>query len=256
VRSALRAVGLLGSAVILAGCSAGPHRQTVAADPVVARRPITVVADGQRRALTTTAKSVRDALAQAGITLGPYDRVMPALDAPAAGVITITRLAGAPITKTLTIPAPTIRKKVAKQPAWSRKVLRKGHPGRKRVLIGRVVAGGRTTRQVLEQTVTTAPLAKILGLGPTPSSVGGAAARLNWAALARCESHGNPHAINAAGYYGLYQFSLSSWTAVGGTGRPSDAVPAEQTYRAQLLYNRVQGRWRGQWPVCGPKLFS
>ena len=82
------------------------------------------------------------------------------------------------------------------------------------------------------------------GLAPAPSRGGDRVTRLNWPALARCESGGNPRAVNPAGYYGLYQFSLSSWTAVGGTGRPSDAVPAEQTYRAQLLYNRVQGRWR------------
>ena len=31
---------------------------------------------------------------------------------------------------------------------------------------------------------------------------------LNWAALAQCESGGNPRAVNAGGYYGLYQFSL------------------------------------------------
>ena len=243
--------------VVLAGCASGPHHsKAIAADPVPVRRPITVVADGTRRSLTTSAQSVRDALAQNGITLGPYDRVMPALDDPANGIITITRLAGPPVTKTLKIPASTVRKKVAKQPAWSRKVLQKGHPGTKRVLIGRVVLPGKTVRQILEETVTAAPKPTILGLGPTPGSVGGAAAKLNWAALARCESHGNPHAINGAGYYGLYQFSLASWASVGGSGRPSDAVPAEQTYRAQLLYNRVQGRWHGQWPVCGSKLFS
>ncbi len=76
---------------------------------------------------------------------------------------------------------------------------------------------------------------------------------LNWGALAACESGGNPRAVNPAGYYGLYQFSLSTWASVGGSGNPIDATPDEQTYRAQVLYERSGA---GQWPVCGPLLFS
>ncbi|MFI6325467.1 ubiquitin-like domain-containing protein [Nonomuraea sp. NPDC050556] len=84
-----------------------------------------------------------------------------------------------------------------------------------------------------------------------------AVAKLNWAALAACESHGNPRAVNAGGpYYGLYQFNLAMWQAVGGTRTPNVWPAAEQTYRAQLLYQRVGGRWQGQWPHCGARLFS
>ena len=55
----------------------------------------------------------------------------------------------------------------------------------------------------------------------------GAAARLNWSAVAECESGGNPRAVNPAGYYGLYQFNRQSWATVGGSGLPSDAPAAE-----------------------------
>ncbi|GAA0383268.1 hypothetical protein Acor_70560 [Acrocarpospora corrugata] len=80
-------------------------------------------------------------------------------------------------------------------------------------------------------------------------------AALNWAGLADCESHGNPKAYNAGGpYYGMYQFSLPMWLAVGGTKTPIDWPAEEQTYRAQLLFQRVQGRWQGQWPHCGARL--
>ena len=72
---------------------------------------------------------------------------------------------------------------------------------------------------------------------------------LNWAALAECESGGNPQADNPAGpYYGLYQFMESTWRSVGGIGLPTQASASEQTYRAQILYNRSGA---GQWPVCG-----
>ncbi|MEU4545448.1 resuscitation-promoting factor [Nonomuraea dietziae] len=82
-------------------------------------------------------------------------------------------------------------------------------------------------------------------------------AALNWAGLAACESRGDPRAFNPSGpYYGLYQFSLSMWQAVGGTSTPNLWPAEEQTYRAQLLYQRVAGRWQGQWPHCGARLFS
>ncbi len=72
---------------------------------------------------------------------------------------------------------------------------------------------------------------------------------LDWAALARCESGGNPRAVGGGGqYFGLYQFSLGTWRGVGGSGNPVDASPAEQTSRAKILYSRSG---RSPWPVCG-----
>jgi hypothetical protein len=69
------------------------------------------------------------------------------------------------------------------------------------------------------------------------------------AAIAQCESGGNPRAIGGGGTYrGLYQFSYATWAAVGGTGDPAAASVAEQTRRAQILY---ETSGPSQWPVCG-----
>jgi Transglycosylase-like domain len=57
-----------------------------------------------------------------------------------------------------------------------------------------------------------------------------------WYRLRMCESGNNYRANTGNGYYGAYQFDLSTWRSVGGTGLPSDASPAEQDYRARLLY--------------------
>ncbi len=76
---------------------------------------------------------------------------------------------------------------------------------------------------------------------------------LNWAALAACESGGNPSIVSSTGkYHGLYQFSVATWNSVGGSGLPSQASASEQTARAQALYSRSGA---GQWPSCGPRLF-
>lgn len=75
---------------------------------------------------------------------------------------------------------------------------------------------------------------------------------LNWRALAYCEATGNPRAVDPSGtYFGLYQFDLGTWRSVGGRGNPADASPAEQTFRAELLYAQ---RGVAPWPVCGRHL--
>lgn len=73
-----------------------------------------------------------------------------------------------------------------------------------------------------------------------------------WACIAQHESGGNPATDTGNGYYGMYQFTLSTWQAAGGTGNPANASAAEQTAVAQRV-QQMQG-W-GAWPVssveCG-----
>lgn len=74
------------------------------------------------------------------------------------------------------------------------------------------------------------------------------------AAIARCESGGNPAAISSDGRYrGKYQFSRATWQAVGGTGDPAAASEAEQDQRAAALMSR-QGP--SAWPVCARAVAS
>jgi hypothetical protein len=67
-------------------------------------------------------------------------------------------------------------------------------------------------------------------------------------AIAACESGGNPSTNTGNGFYGKYQFTLSTWQSVGGTGSPAAASEAEQDRRAAMLYSRTGG---SSWPVCG-----
>jgi len=85
---------------------------------------------------------------------------------------------------------------------------------------------------------------------PAPA-VTSSAASGTWQSLAECESGGNWSDNTGNGYYGGLQFSQSSWQAVGGTGTPDQASPAEQIARAQALLAR-EG-W-GAWPACSAKL--
>lgn len=81
---------------------------------------------------------------------------------------------------------------------------------------------------------------------PAPVPAGGV-----WYELRMCESH-DDYSINTGnGYYGAYQFSLSTWYGLGYTGLPSDAPPAVQDAAAQKL--QAMYGW-GQWPGCSAAL--
>lgn len=52
---------------------------------------------------------------------------------------------------------------------------------------------------------------------------------------------------------GGMQIQYGTWASVGGRGDPADASPAEQLYRAYLIWKRDGGSWR-EWttaPLCG-----
>ncbi|MBP2184100.1 hypothetical protein JOM49_005626 [Amycolatopsis magusensis] len=88
-----------------------------------------------------------------------------------------------------------------------------------------------------------------LQLVPTTSAVADPPAN-SWAKLRMCESGGRYETNTGNGYYGAYQFDLPTWRSVGGAGRPDQAAPAEQDYRALYLY-----RMRGWQPwECATKL--
>lgn len=78
-------------------------------------------------------------------------------------------------------------------------------------------------------------------------SFGGAGGNL--AAIRACESSGNYAAVSPDGLYrGAYQFDLSTWQSVGGSGDPASASSAEQDARASQLWSQ---RGSNPWPNCG-----
>jgi hypothetical protein len=86
-----------------------------------------------------------------------------------------------------------------------------------------------------------------LGLGAARSATAGDAAAV-LAAIAQCESGGDPTAVSADGQYrGKYQFSIATWRALGGTGDPAAAPEAEQDRLAAALY---AARGTSPWPSC------
>jgi resuscitation-promoting factor RpfB len=223
----------------------------------------TVLADGRSIPVFAAMSSVSDAITAARVTLGSSDQVSVPIDAPVTEglVIKVTRVSGGQSIVTLPIPFGVTRIPDGSLFAGQTRVQTAGVPGALQQVFEVTYMDGRPTdRALLSQQQTAAPRNQVLLVGtrpvpvaaPRPAPVSGppaAGGGLNWAALARCESGGNPRAVSPGGtYLGLYQFSMSTWASVGGSGSPIDASPAEQTYRAQLLYARSG---RAPWPVCG-----
>jgi uncharacterized protein YabE (DUF348 family) len=215
---------------------------------------VTLVADGQQRVVTTTAGTVADLLQQQGLTLGPEDRMtlQPTQALTENTTLQLVRVKSSKVTVTSPVPHKSVETPDPNALQGQRTVTRPGADGEQATTFKVTTTDGvETARQQLSSTVTRQPVDELVTVGTKPkATVAPAADGLNWAALAKCESGGNPKAVNPAGYYGLYQFSLSTWSSVGGTGNPTDASAAEQTARAQALYARGGA---GQWG-CGKHL--
>lgn len=105
---------------------------------------------------------------------------------------------------------------------------------------------GRDTRGPLSRRVRLGvATAGLLGVAATAVLVPGSSAFADpsandWYRLRMCESS-NSYTIDTGNdHYGAYQFDLPTWRSVGGTGYPNQASPAEQDYRALILY-RMRG---------------
>lgn len=71
------------------------------------------------------------------------------------------------------------------------------------------------------------------------------------AALRQCESGGNYRINTGNGFYGAYQFDLSTWHGLGYSGLPSAASPATQDQAVRTL--QAQRGW-APWPACSKRL--
>lgn len=103
------------------------------------------------------------------------------------------------------------------------------------------------------QTASALGLASGVAAGAAQATAAGAAADSGASStlerIAQCESGGDPTAVSADGQYrGKYQFTRSTWKAMGGSGDPAAAPESEQDQRAATL---LAAEGTSPWPVCG-----
>jgi uncharacterized protein YabE (DUF348 family) len=222
---------------------------------VFTMRHVTFLVDGKSEQVDTTASTIADAMKQAGITLQNQDApsVSPASMPTDGETISILRITGTTKVEQVSIPYSVSKQDDATSYVGSTTIVTAGVNGVAQVTYAfQTINGVAQPQKEISRVVTKQPVTEVekVGTKSLPTNV----SALNWAALANCESGGNPKAVDPSGtYYGLYQFSISTWDSLGGSGLPSNASASEQTTRAELLYQRSGA---GQWPVCGHNLFS
>ena len=241
-------------------------------------KDLQVLVDGQTVPVTSTATTVADALAEAGVALGELDTASVPTTAPLVDdlVVTVTRIAKSTFTEDSEIPFETQEQESGDLFVGETKISQKGQAGTKRTTLEATLADGQEVgRAVVGEETVAAPVAKIVLKGTkerpapapkpapaassAPAASGGSSSApapavssgSNWDRLAQCEAGGNWSINTGNGYYGGLQFSASSWKAMGGTGLPHQASRETQIAMGEKL-KAAQG-W-GAWPSCSRKL--
>ncbi|MFJ6844300.1 ubiquitin-like domain-containing protein [Streptomyces griseoluteus] len=256
VEGALRQLGVRAEGAYLSASRSLPIGRAGLALDVRTERSVTVMADGRTRTLRTNAATVAEALREAGITLHGEDTTsVPGTSFPRDGqTVTVLRITGTRETRDEEIPYAVRRAEDPTLPRGTEVVDRAGRPGlRRTTYLLRTVNGVRQRPRREHSEVVREPLRQLVRVGTRarPATASGADG-LNWHALAVCESGGRADAVDPSGTYGgLYQFDTATWHRLGGSGRPEDAPPEEQTRRAKTLYLR---HGTSPWPHCGTRL--
>lgn len=220
--------------------------------------------DGAVEATAAAPIALQALLDEHGLTLGEADEITVAAEQDGTTVITIVRWATTRVSESETVEHGATTVKSDKYYEDTKKVTTEGVDGRidrafevttrdgvevEKKLVGEVVAVEKVDQVT---TVGTKKRPAASSSSSSSSATSGAVGGGVWAKLAQCESGGRASVVSSNGlYHGLYQFTVSTWRSVGGSGLPSQASPAEQTKRAQML--QAKAGW-GQWPACSRKL--
>lgn len=206
-----------------------------------------IFVDGKVLDVRSQAKTVGDFLKDKGITLGEKDQVTPAAETVLKPNqrINITRVNEVVVTKAETLPRKTQTVKDDNLELGHKAVRQEGKDGRRTVTyLIRYHNGAETGRHTLKVEGVVEPVDKVIASGTKVTNT-------VWFRLRTCESGNNYQRNSGNGYYGAYQFDLSTWQSNGGSGYPHEAPAQVQDQIAQ----KVQAR-RGwyPWPSCARSL--
>lgn len=227
---------------------------------VVTKRPFKVVIDGKPRDVQVAAFDSVDVLRSLKITPTSDDILTPAKGKLLTAGQTITFVKVTTSTVNVpneAIPFEIVRKNNSSMNQGDTKVVTPGSNGRRTVTY-RIVRHDQkvTSKTVVTQKVIAAPVTQVEEVGtksaPAPASAPNyAAGNSIWDRIAQCESGGNWSINTGNGYYGGLQFTLGTWRAYGGTGRP-DQNSREQQIAVAERVAAAEGGY-GAWPVCGSR---
>ncbi len=219
------------------------------------------IAGAERRRATVNALRVGGALGELGVTPDGNDLVKPTMGASVrdGDRITVTKVRVAKRQDRRAIGFDTRKRADADLYTDETETVREGRPGSRTIVYRVTLHDGKVvSRKAVRSTVVRRPVDAVVAYGtkerpapepapPASSNVAGGGTV--WDAIAACESGGNWATNTGNGYYGGLQFSLGTWAAYGGTGRPDQQSREAQIAVAERVAAAEGGY--GAWPHCG-----
>jgi len=270
--------------------SAGIGREGLSVD-IATVKQVSFAADDREFRVLTRALTVKEALADARLTVGEKDRVTPAATEPVTDgtVVTIDRYRTAQRVEQVPVAFQTVTQQTDELFVGQTKVATEGQDGVQTLTYAQEFLGSELLSETLATTeLTTAPVDKVVLQGtkqrpapapaparqtssstpsqsstaqrqsapaPAPAPAPAVSGGGSWDALAQCESGGNWGINTGNGYSGGLQFSPGTWRAYGGGEYAPSAGQAtrEQQIAVAERVRAARGGY-GDWPACSRKL--
>lgn len=217
--------------------------------------PFTFVLYGKRLdTARTQATTVEGMLKEKNVHLGPSDGVsVPLSTGIVAGMtIQVWRNGVQTVTQEEDIPMSVEQVKDQDREVGYKEVRTVGKPGKKQVTYEiDTQNGNEVSRKVIQEVQTLAPVKQVEVLGAKMANTFSGSFAEALARLRSCESGGNYDRNSGNGYYGAYQYDISTWANWGGYPRPDLAPPNVQDEKAWETYKR---RGWQPWPSCTIKM--
>ncbi|MCW2787511.1 MAG: Transglycosylase domain protein [Marmoricola sp.] len=253
VSTALDQLGLrFGNAALSTSRDASIDRQGMALLITTPKHFVVTIGKHAARTVKIAAPTVRSLLARMKVKYDSNDIVRPALGKAIRAGDHITLIKVRTFRKHVArerVAAPVTERTDASLSAGVRQTVSAGKAGVRDVTYRVVLRNGALFKKVvLKQRVLRRAVPAVVRVGtkPLPASNANGSA---WDRIAQCESGGNWHDNTGNGYYGGLQFSMGTWRANGGTGRPDQASREQQIAVAERV--RAASGGYGAWPVCG-----
>lgn len=217
--------------------------------------PIHMVLYGKMVDVRTQATTIEELLKEKGVTMGAKDGVSPAASTAITSGMTVDVYRDGEQTLSIEQEVAFTTKQIqdADQPVGYKKVQTPGEKGKKIVTYQVELKNGQeVSRKEIQSVVTVQPKEQVEVVGTKTAGFSGDFA----AALAKLRScEGSYTSVNPIGYYGAYQFNISTWRGYAPEGfkdtRPDQAPAAVQDQAARSLYER---RGWQPWPACSKSL--
>lgn len=214
--------------------------------------PFTFVLYGKKFQAYSQQATVGEMLNEKGVKLAAQDGTSVPLATPLVAGMTVEvwRNGVQTITQEEEVPMPIRHVQNADQPVGFKQLQAPGKPGKKQVTYELNLQNGQeVSRRIIQSVVSAQPVEQVEIVGSKPVFNGNFAEAL--ARLRQCESGGRYDRNSGNGYYGAYQYDISTWANWGGYARADLAPPAVQDEKVWETYKR---RGWQPWPSCKVKM--